>query len=92
MAQGKKTDIKTIYAIIASWAITGNYSETSRVLNIPVKTVEKIVKDNKDNEEFERLISRMREDFENEASEIINKGLKMLNRRLDIALHNGRCL
>ena len=46
MARGKKTDNETIYKVMLSHAVTNNYNQTSRDLDIPEPTVRKIVKDN----------------------------------------------
>ena len=37
MAKGKKTDNETIYKVMLSVFSTGNYSETARQLNMPVR-------------------------------------------------------
>ena len=55
MAKGKKTDNETIYKIMINMFSTNNFNETARQLNIPVKTVEKIYKENKEKEEFTKL-------------------------------------
>ena len=73
MAKGKKTDNETIYKIMISMFSTNNFNETSRQLNIPVKTVEKIFKENKDKEEFTKLCIQKKEEFTETATRIINK-------------------
>lgn len=88
MAKGKKTDNETIYKIMISMFSTNNFNETSRQLNIPVKTVEKIYKENKDKEEFTKLCIEKKEEFVETASRIINKATNLLERRIDMALEN----
>lgn len=86
MAKGKQTPPEVIYKVMTSWAVTNNYSETARVLNMPMTTVEKIVKDNKDKPEFVRLCDEKKADFADKASRIIDKGLELIDRRLTLAL------
>ena len=73
MARGKKTSMKEIYLVMASYAITNNYSETARQLNMPVATVQDIVKANKDKEEFLKLRQEKRDEFSDKASVIIDE-------------------
>lgn len=86
MAKGKKTDNETIYKIMLSMFVTNNFSETSRELNIPTTTVEKIYKDNKDKDEFVKLCVEKKKDFVNTADNIIDKATKLLDKRLTTAL------
>lgn len=83
MARGKKTDNETIYKVMLSHAVTNNYNQTSRDLNIPEPTVRKIVKDNIDKEEFTKLYELKREDFVKKADKIIDKALNKLDIELD---------
>lgn len=85
MAKGKKTDNETIYKIMISMFSTNNFSETSRQLNIPVTTVEKIYKDNKDKEEFVKLCNEKKEEFTETATRIINKATSLMEQRIDLA-------
>ena len=55
MARGQQLDEQTIINILTAYATTNNYSEVSRQLDIPRKTVEKIVKDNIDKPEYAKL-------------------------------------
>lgn len=86
MAKGQKTDNETIYKIMLSYCLTRNYAETSRKLNIPPSTVEKIVKENIEKPEFVKLWDIKKEEFIDNAQRIINKGTELLERRLDTAL------
>ena len=86
--RGKTTDNETVYKIMLSVFSTNNFSETARQLNLPVKTVEKIYKENKDKPEFTKLCNEKREEFAEKATEIINKATDLLGRRIDMALDN----
>lgn len=86
MARGKKTSPEDIYKIMTSWIITNNLKETARELNLPVTTVKSIVDSNKDKPEFVKLRNEKMNEFSNKASEIIQKGLTLLNKRLDRAI------
>lgn len=86
MARGKKTDNETIYKVMLSHAVTNNYNQTSRDLDIPEPTVRKIVKDNIEKEEFTKLYEQKREDFVKKADKIIDKATTLLDRRLTTAL------
>lgn len=83
--KGKKTDNETIYKIMISMFSTNNFSETSRQLNIPVTTVEKIYKDNKGKEEFVKLCNEKKEEFAETATRIINKATSLMEQRIDLA-------
>lgn len=92
MPRGKKTSPEVIYQIMTSWAVTDSFAETSRVLNIPIKTVEKIVKDNMGSPEFAELCSEKKLDFANKASKIIDKGMTLLDRRFNRAIEQEESL
>lgn len=83
--RGKKTDVETIYKIMLSVFSTNNFSETARQLNLPVKTVEKIYKENKYKEEFTKLCKEKKEEFTETATRIINKATNLMEKRLDLA-------
>ena len=55
----------------------------ARELNLPMTTVEKIVKDNRDNPEFVNLCDKKRDEFSEKASRIIDKALARLERTID---------
>lgn len=86
MAKGKKLDNETIYKIMLSYAVTRNYSETSRNLGVPESTVRKIVSDNKDDKNFAILCGKKRDEFVEKANKIIDKATNLLEKRLDTAL------
>ena len=81
--KGKKHDIKTIYKIMASYAITGNYNETGRVLNMSDDTVRTIVLANQDKEEYKKLQTRKKEDFTIIATRIIEKATNRLEEQIE---------
>lgn len=86
--RGKKTSPETIYQIMASWTTTNSLQETARILSVPLTTVKDIVDRNKDKPEFVELRKEKMKEFSEKASEIIQKGLTLLNRRLDRAIEN----
>lgn len=86
MPRGKKTSPETVYRIMTSWVITNNFKETARDLGIPVTTVKSIVDNNINKPEFVKLRNEKMNEFSRSASEIIQKGLTLLNKRLDRAI------
>lgn len=86
MAKGKKLNNEIIYKIMLSYAVTRNYSETGRNLNVPESTVRKVIADNKDNEDFAILCGKKRDEFVEKANQIIDKATNLLEKRLDTAL------
>lgn len=83
MPRGQKTPPEVKYQIMLSWAVTDNFAETARELNLPVKTVEKVVKDNRDKEEFKVLLKEKREEMAEYATRIMQKTLKRLEKNID---------
>jgi len=71
---------------MTSWVITNNYKETARELDLPYMTVKSIVDKNRDKPEFVKLRNEKMNEFSSRASEIIQKGLTLLNKRLDRAI------
>lgn len=86
MSRGKKTPPEVVYKIMTSWVITNNFKETARDLGLAVTTVKSIVDSNKDKPEFVKLRNEKMNEFSSRASEIIQKGLTLLNKRLDRAI------
>ncbi len=86
MARGKKSSPELIYKVMASYATTRNLRETSRELNVPLPTVKCLVDANKDKPEFIQLQTEKAKEFSEKASEIIQKGLLLLDRRFSRAL------
>ena len=83
MARGKKTSPEVIYQVMTSWAVTNNYNETAKDLNMAVSSVKKIVQDNKDKDEFAKLCTEKREEFSDKASKLIDMLLERLESELD---------
>ena len=84
--RGKKTSPEDIYKIMTLWFTTYNKRETARTLDLPLTTVNDIVEANKDKPEFEELRTQKQAEFSNKASEVIEKAMLLLNKRLDRAL------
>ena len=81
--RGKKLDNETVYKIMVSMFSTNNCQETSRILNIPQRTVEDIYKRNRDKPEFTELRAKKTEDFIEKATRIIDKAMNRLEDTLD---------
>lgn len=84
--RGKKTSPEDIYKIMTLWFTTYNKRETARTLDLPFTTVSDIVEANKNKPEFEELRSQKQAEFSDKASEVIEKAMLLLNKRLDRAL------
>ncbi len=83
MPRGKKTAPETIYAVIASWAVTKNYKETARQIGVAPSTVKKIIEEHKGKPEFEKVCTQKKDEFSKRADGIINKALNRLERDID---------
>lgn len=83
MAKGVTTDAQTIYNIMSSYFETRNYAQTSRDLNVPESTVEKLVKEHIKDKEFMELWAKKKEDFATKADMLIYKAMDRLNKELD---------
>lgn len=83
MTKGVTTDRETIYKIMSSYFETRSYSQTGRDLGIPQQTVEKLVKEHINEEEFRKLWEHKREDFVTKADLIIHKAMDRLTKELD---------
>lgn len=88
MAKGKQLDNETVYKIMTAYFTTNNLREVSRQLDIPLTTVKLTVDKNKNKPEFEQLRTQKKQEFSDKASEIIDKQLELLKRRVDTALEN----
>lgn len=86
MSRGKKTSPGVIHEIMASWMITNNFKETAENLGLPLTTVKEIVDKNRDKPEFVELRNEKMKEFSDRASEIIQKGLTLLDKRFDRAI------
>lgn len=78
MARGQKTTPEKIYEVIASYAVTNNYSQTARATGLPASTVKDIVDNNKNTPEFEKLRDETRTSFAESATNIIEKAMRRL--------------
>lgn len=83
MSQGKKTLPENVYKVMLSYAVTHNYCETGRELDMPESTVRKIVGDNRDNPIFAKLCEEKQQDFIKNAERIINKAMERLEKEID---------
>lgn len=88
MSRGKKTDYDTVYKVMVSWFATHSYSETARQLDMPITTVRDIVNDNIDKPDFVNLRKEKENEFADKATEIIDKGLILLTKRLSRAIEH----
>lgn len=76
--RGKKTSPEDIHRVLTSYAITHNYNETARTLNMAVSTVKDIVDKHIDTEEFERLRTEKENEFAEKSSRIIDMILERI--------------
>lgn len=83
MARGKKTSPEVIYQVMTSWAITKNYNETAKALDMPFNTIKDIVEREKDKPEFVKLLIEKQAEFTETATRIINKALNRLEREIE---------
>ena len=67
------------------YAVCGNASEVSRRLNVPLSTIHKWLK-RKTPDELDSLREEKKRDFVEKSSEIIDKSLMLLERRIDRAI------
>ena len=68
---------------MASWAVTGNCSETSKALDVPYSTVERIVCNNRDRPEYVKLCGDVKESFVEKSTEVIELALERLRMELE---------
>ena len=90
--RGKKTAPEVVYQVMALWFTNYNLRETARVLDLPLSTVKGIVDEHKSAEEFEQLRTQKQKEFSDKATEVIEKGLLLLNRRLERAIEEEETL
>ena len=93
MARGAKVDNKKIAEIVASFALTNNYSETARATGVCDNTVKNIIAKQKSEnaEEFAKVCEEKKEEFSEFANKLILKAMKKLDKELDkdnIAVNN----
>lgn len=80
--KGVPIDNEKIAEVIASYALTNSYNKTAHECGISDKTVKKIIENNP--KEYEKK----KELFSESANRIINKSLKLIEDRIDTAMHN----
>lgn len=90
--RGKKTAPEDVYRVMTSYAITNSYNQTAKDLGMPYATVKDIVKANEDKEEFVKLRQEKKDEFADKATEIIDKGLLLLQRRMTRAIEEEESL
>lgn len=90
MARGVKTDSQMEANIMASYALTNSYNATAKELGISDTTVKSVIKRNE--EEFGKVKEQKKELFQEKANNIIEKQLKLLDRRVNNALENEDAL
>ena len=83
MAKGVTTDRETLYKVMTSYFMTRSYSATARELEMPISTVENLVKIHIKDEEFVKLWKEKKEDFATMADVMIYKAMDKLNNELD---------
>ena len=90
MARGSKIDNKKIAEIVASYALTNNYSKTARATGVCANSVKNIIEKqkNENTEEYEKVCEEKKELFSSRANRIINKSLDLIEERIDTAKKN----
>lgn len=90
MARGTKIDNKKIAEVVASYALTNNYSKTAKETGVCANSVKNIIAKQKTEnvEEFEKVCEEKKELFSSRANRIINKSLDLIEDRIDTAREN----
>lgn len=83
MPRGKTTDTQTIYNIMASYFETRSFAQTSRDLDIPISTIEKLVKEHINDKEYVELWNKKKEDFVNKVDVVIYQAIDRLTKEMD---------
>lgn len=94
MPRGVKTSPEMIEKIIASYLITNSYNKTSKDLKIAETTVRNIVekRQKEDPEKFAKVREEKKEYFADKANAIIDKALKLVDKRIESALNEDATL
>ena len=92
MARGKKTSYEDMQRMFISYAQTGNFAETAKKLGFSANTVKGVILKNKDKNEFANLLNKNKKAFADKATTIIDKGLNLIERRLDRAIEHEEAL
>ncbi len=90
MARGTKIDNKKIAEVVASYALTNNYSKTAKETGVCANSVKNIIAKQKSEnaEKFEKVCEEKKELFSTRANRIINKSLDLIEERIDTAREN----
>lgn len=83
MPKGQQTRRNQIFDIMYNMFETNNYLETSRRLNIPVSTVKYLYDKHVQDEEYIALRKKRDDEFAENASRIIAKAMKRLEKKID---------
>lgn len=86
MARGQKWSDEVKEKAYLMYATCGNFNEVSRELGVPITTIKTWI-DKKEPDELDELRNKKKEEFVDKASSIIDKGLLLLEKRLDRALN-----
>jgi len=92
MARGKKLKMQTVYNIMTSYIVTGSYTETSRLLNIPISTVQRVVETNRDKPEFVNLRKQKKEEFSEKSSAVMDMLLEAIRQKAEKLLTDEKML
>lgn len=84
--KGKKYSPEIVERALALLATTNNICEVAKKMNLPESTVRDWAKQNKD--KFEKLRTKKKQEFVENAWRIIEKANKLLEKKLDVALKN----
>lgn len=84
MARGVTTDNQTVYKIMSLYFMYNNYSRVARELNMPIDTVEDIVKRNINKEEFTKLHNETKRKFSKDFEEIIDLAVERLKEEIKV--------
>ena len=84
--KGKKYSPEIVEKALALLATTNNICEVAKKMNLPESTVRDWAKQNKD--KFEKLRTKKKQEFVENAWRIIEKANKLLEKKLDVALKN----
>lgn len=90
MARGVKTDNAKIAEIITSYTLTNSYNKTAKEVGVSANTVKNVINRQKTEnpEEFAKVCEEKKEEFQDKANRIIDKSLKLIERRIDRASDN----
>ena len=92
MARGKKLKMQTVYNIMTSYIVTGSYTETSRLLNIPISTVQRVVETNRDKPEFVNLRKQKKGEFSEKSSAVLDMLLEAIRQKAEKLLTDEKML